>query len=212
MSEGKEATAPQAARTVPTLSAEDFHKLAEGELSLAHAMGISKKEVAQMATVGYFLFQNGKYDQSQTVFEALIMLEPKESYFHTALGAVHMAKENLDEARSEFDKALVINPKDIAALTNRGEVHVRKGDVFAAAEDFQLAVELDPDHKDPFAFRAAVLAIATIEKLQEKGYLKNINLAEMKAGLDELRKPEPEAKAKPPHKSGSKKARGKPNR
>ena len=81
----------------------------------------------------------------------------------TALGAVHLAKENLDVAMNCFNAAIALNEKEIASYVNRGEVYLRLGKVMEAAQDFKRAVDLDPTGKDPLVHRARVLAAAALE-------------------------------------------------
>jgi tetratricopeptide (TPR) repeat protein len=137
-----------------------------GELNLRDYHAINGPEMLQMALIGFRLYEQGKYSEAKTIFSGLIMLEPTEAYYYTALGAVYLAEEELDKARGYFDNAIRLNPKEVAPYVNRGEVNLRDGKILEAAEDFAKAVELDPKYEDPLTQRARVLAAAALEMIE----------------------------------------------
>jgi tetratricopeptide (TPR) repeat protein len=147
-------------------SEERKAKLAKGEINLRDFHAISGPEMLQMALIGFRMYEQGRYREAKTIFSGLIQLEPSEAYYHTALGAVHLAEEDLDLARRAFDMAIVLNPKEVAPFVNRGEVNLRDGKILEAAEDFASAVALDPKFEDPLTQRARVLAAAALEMLE----------------------------------------------
>ena len=147
-------------------SEERKAKLAKGEISLRDYHAISGPEMLQMALIGFRLYEQGKYSEAKTIFSGLISLEPTESYYYTALGAVFLAEEDLEKARGYFDSAIRLNPKEVAPYVNRGEVNLRDGKILEAAEDFAKAVELDPKFEDPLTQRARVLAAAALEMIE----------------------------------------------
>lgn len=138
----------------------------KGEMNLRDYHAISGPEMLQMALIGFRLYEQGKYSEAKTIFSGLISLEPTESYYHTALGAVFLAEEDLEMARGYFDVAISLNPKEVAPYVNRGEVNLRDGKILEAAEDFAKAVELDPKFEDPLTQRARVLAAAALEMIE----------------------------------------------
>jgi tetratricopeptide (TPR) repeat protein len=137
-----------------------------GELNLRDYHAISGPEMLQMALIGFRMYEQGKYTEAKTIFSGLIQLEPTEAYYHTALGAVFLAEEELDQARQYFDIAIKLNPKEVAPFVNRGEVNLRDGKILEAAEDFAKAVALDPKFEDPLTQRARVLAAAALEMIE----------------------------------------------
>jgi len=167
-----------------TSSAKDWKKLlyteervtkwAKGEMTLAELDGVSGPEMMEMAITGFSMYEQGRYREAKVIFDGLAALDPTESYYRTALGAVFLAQEQLDQALAQFDKALELNAKDVAALVNRGEVRLRKGQLFDAAEDFKHAVDLDPENKDPLSLRARALAAAALETLEKRGLASNL--------------------------------------
>jgi tetratricopeptide (TPR) repeat protein len=147
-------------------SPERVEKWVKGEMTLRDLNAISGPEMLQMAIIGFRFYEQGRYQDAKTIFQGLVTLDPKESYYMVALGAVYLATDELDEAESYLSRAIKINGKEVASYVNRGEVHLRKGRVMEAAMDFKKAVELDPEGKDPLTTRAKILAAAALETIE----------------------------------------------
>ncbi len=145
---------------------ERIQKWVNGEITMAELNAVSGPEMLEMAVSGFSLYETGKYKDAQLIFEGLCILDPSEGYYRTALGAIHLAQENLDQAEQCFNRAIELNDKEIASFVNRGEVYLRQGKLLEAAQDFKRAVDLDPQGKDPLSTRARVLAAAALETLE----------------------------------------------
>lgn len=172
--EGRSA-APPPARPPPEelYTPERMQQWLSGQISMQQLHAVHQGEMLEIAVLGYQLFENGKYDEARTIFEGLNALDHKESYYLTALGAVHLAQDNLGPAEQCLNAAIELNPKDIASYVNRGEVYLRLGKVLDAAQDFKRAVDLDPTGKDhnakPLLQRARGLAAAALEAIEAAG-------------------------------------------
>ncbi len=142
-------------------------KYMDGELSGAQFHALNGPEMLQMALIGFQLYEQGKYEESRVIFDGLCLLDEKESYYPTALGAVYLAMDELEIAQKCFDRAIKLNPKEVAPYVNRGEVYLREGKIMEAAEDFKMAVDLDPENKDPLTGRARLLAAAALESIEQ---------------------------------------------
>lgn len=148
-------------------SPERVEKWVKGEMSLQELQGITGPEMLSLAMIGFQMYEQGKFDEAGTIFVGLNALDPKESYYVTALGAVHLAQDNLDAALTCFNLAIQLNDHEVASYVNRGEVFLRQGKIKEAAFDFKKAVELDPQGKDPLTARARVLAAAALEMIRD---------------------------------------------
>ncbi|MBL8949408.1 MAG: tetratricopeptide repeat protein [Myxococcaceae bacterium] len=137
-----------------------------GKLTLSELYKITGPKMLDAAVRGFTLYEQGKYPEAEKAFRALSVLNPKEPYYMTALGAAYLAQEKLDEALRSFTYSISLSGKDIAAYVNRGEVYLQKGMVEEAAKDFKAAVELDPTGNDGVVHRARVLWAAAMEVLQ----------------------------------------------
>ncbi len=158
---------------------EKFKKILDGEATFQDLFELSDEVLLTWAQYGYNLYNQGKYDEAETIFRGLVALNPNVSYYHTALGAVLEAQEKYDDAVEVFNKALELDSNDICALANRGEIYLRQGKIEQAAEDFRRAIELDEKRikeamekgekveADPAAQRARALAKVTYEVFKE---------------------------------------------
>ena len=161
------------------LSKDSVEKLLSGETSFQQLFGLSNEVLLTFANQGYLFYNQGKYPEAETIFKGLAALNPKDPYYHTALGSIRVAQEKYDEALECFEKAIEYDGDFICALVNRGEIRLRKGLVLEAAADFGKAVKLDEqnvkrqmDNKekptpDPAAQRARILSKVTFEVLKE---------------------------------------------
>ncbi|MFZ5470402.1 MAG: tetratricopeptide repeat protein [Myxococcota bacterium] len=143
-----------------------IEKWVRGEMTLQELHAVSGPEMLELAKAGFSMFQHGMFNDAKVVFEGLNALDPKEAYYLTALGAVHLMLEDLEMAERCFNAAIELDDKEIASYVNRGEVFLRQGKILEAAQDFKKAVELDPENKDPLTQRARILAAAALETLE----------------------------------------------
>jgi tetratricopeptide (TPR) repeat protein len=134
--------------------------------SLDAVGSISASEMLEMAALGYSMYEQGKYENAKVIFSGLCALDPRESYYRTALGAVYMVQDELDVAEQLFNAAIALNDREMASFVNRGEIHLRKGRIAEAAADFKAAVSLDPQNRDPLSRRARLLAAAALQSLE----------------------------------------------
>ena len=187
-------------------STDRVQKWLKGELTLQELNAINGPEMLSMAMVGFQLYEQGRLDDAEVIFSGLNALDPRESYYLTALGAVHLAKEDLDMALRCFNQAIKLNNKEIASYVNRGEVHLRQGKILEAAEDFKSAVDLDPKGTDPLTHRARGLAAAALEMIEQaqKGDDGEADKKPAKPAAAPSKKAAPPAKA-PPAKAAKKK-------
>lgn len=156
-----------------TFTPENFEKFRRGEITWGELQGLGLEEAYAIADLGYTIFEQGRYDDAQILFEGLVMANPHDPYFHTMLGAIYGKKEMKERAAEEYGVALSQDPKNINALVNRGELHLQQGKIDQALNDFRTAIELDPKSENPGTVRARALAAATaaiaVKVLAEKG-------------------------------------------
>lgn len=170
--EKKTTGAPSDAKVTPDwekilYTPERVKKYMDGELTGQQLHALTGPELLQVAICGQQMFEQGKYEEAQVLFDGLCLLDDKEPYYPTALGAVYLKMDELDASQKCFDRAIELNAKELAAYVNRGEVFLRKGMVMEAAQDFNVAVELDPQGKDPLTTRARLLAAAALEIIEQ---------------------------------------------
>lgn len=163
----KESTAPA------TFTKDNLIKFVVGEITWAELTGLTMQEAYSFAEVAYNLFEQGKYDQAQTIVEGLVISNPYDGYFHGLLGAIYGRKGMHEEAQEEYSIAIDLDPANLSAFVNRAEIYLQHGEIDKALLDLRKAIELDPKGEKPFGVRARALAAATAsileEALKEKG-------------------------------------------
>jgi Flp pilus assembly protein TadD len=100
------------------------------------------------------------------VFQALVLSNPYDGYFHTVLGAIYQRRGLDIGAIEEYTLAIALDPANIEAWANRGELFMKTGNFQQAAADFKKAIELDPAGANKSANRARALASATYAALK----------------------------------------------
>ena len=151
---------------VDTFSPDRVEKFVMGEATLGQLYGITMDEAYSVAQFGYTFLEQGKYKQAQTIFQALVLSNPYDGYFHELLGSVYQRLGMHTGAIEEYTLAVALDPANIPSWVNRGELFMQKGDFQQAASDFKKAVDLDPAGTHPSANRARALAGATLAALK----------------------------------------------
>lgn len=156
-----------------TMTEENWEKFVMGEITWAQLEGMTMEEAYAIADLGYTFYEQGKYDDAQTLFEGLVIGNPYDGYFHTMLGAIYAKKDMHEEAAEEYSIAIELDPENISAYVNRGELLLQHGEFEYAMDDLKAAIDLDPNGEDPSGIRARALAAATAaiikEILEKKG-------------------------------------------
>lgn len=151
----------------PTMNEESLRKFVLGEMTWAQMQGLTMEEAYSFAEMAYTLFEQGKYDEAQSIFEGLVISNPYDGYFHAMLGAIYARKDMQEEAAEEYSIAIELDPENISSYVNRAEILLQHGEFELAMEDLQSAIKLDPKGEDPGGLRARALAGATAAIIEE---------------------------------------------
>jgi tetratricopeptide (TPR) repeat protein len=146
---------------------DNLLKFVVGEITWAELTGLTMQEAYSFAEIAYNLFEQGKYDQAQTIVEGLVISNPYDGYFHGLLGAIYGRKGMHEEAQEEYTIAIDLDPTNLSAYVNRAEIFLQHGDIEKALKDLKKAIDLDPKGEKPFGVRARALAAATASILEE---------------------------------------------
>ncbi len=139
---------------------ELFMAFLEDKVSMAELKGISREDLFKLAEAGYVKFKHGRYEEAEKIYQALILLDHRNAYFHSVMGAIHQKLNRPIEAIMEYSQALRINKQDCSAYVNRGEIYLRHKNYKKAAQDFRNAIILDTAGKNLWSNRARSLVIA----------------------------------------------------
>ncbi len=139
---------------------ELLYAFLDDKISLAELKGIKRDELFRLSEAGFIKFKHGRLDESEKIFQALIVLDHRNGYFHAMMGAIHQKRGRPIEAIMEYTQAIKLTPKDISAHVNRGELYLRHRNYRKAAEDFRNAIMMDMSGANLWANRARSLVIA----------------------------------------------------
>ena len=165
----------------PNFSDENLTNFVLGKITWAELTGLTMQDAYAFAEIAYNLFEQGKYDQAQTIVEGLVISNPYDGYFHSLLGSIYGRKGMHEEAQEEYSIAIELNPKDLASHVNRAEILLQHGEIEKALYDLKSAVDLDPKGDQPFGIRARALAQATASVLEEAMREKGLDVEKLKA-------------------------------
>ncbi len=130
------------------------------KVSIAELKGISRDNLYRIADSGYIKFKHGRIEEAFKIYQALILLDHRNAYFHTVMGAIHQKMEHPVEAIMEYTQAIRLNRNDPSSYVNRGELYLRHKNYKKAAEDFRVVIIMDMEGKNLWANRARSLVIA----------------------------------------------------
>lgn len=139
---------------------EVLYAFLDDKVSLAELKGIKRNDLYRLSEAGYIKFKHGRLDEAEKIFQALIVLDHRNGYFHAMMGAVHQKRGRPIEAIMEYSQAVKLTPKDVSAHVNRGELYLRHKNYRKAAEDFRNAILADMSGINLWANRARSLVIA----------------------------------------------------
>jgi tetratricopeptide (TPR) repeat protein len=149
------------------ITAEKLEQWVKGEITWAQVEGITMDQAYAFAELGYQLFEQGRYDDAQQIFEGLVIANPYDGYFHSVLGSIYARKDMHEEAVVEYTIALELDDEDLQSFVNRAELLLQHGEFEYAMEDLKEAILLDPDAEDPAGIRARALAAATAGLIEQ---------------------------------------------
>ncbi len=139
---------------------ELLYAFLDDKISIAELKGIKRNELYRLSEAGFIKFKHGRLEEAEKIFQALIVLDHRNGYFHAMMGAVHQQRGRPIEAIMEYSQAIKLAPKDISAHVNRGELYLRHRNYRKAAEDFRNAIMMDMSGVNLWANRARSLVIA----------------------------------------------------
>lgn len=124
---------------------EDFRRSEQRELALAKKLKLTLDDAQDIAEYGYYeLFLEKHYVASRIFFEAMILLNPWNTYYHSMRGEIENSLGNYESALHSYSIAIETDSEDINALLSRGVLLLFKLERKAEARhDFEAASKLD---------------------------------------------------------------------
>jgi Flp pilus assembly protein TadD len=146
------------------ISAQTIDDVLNGKTTLAGALGLSAGVVDVFAVLGSQCYEQGRYQDARTMFQAAIALDQNCYLGHAGLGAVCLVEDDLDGALASLQRAYELNTKDPAVCGNLGEVCLRQSRQAEAVRYLREAAALDATHTNAFANRARGMLLAIPEQ------------------------------------------------
>ena len=97
---------------------------------------------------GTLLFEEGRFEEARTEFEAAQAVTPEDPLPHTNLGRTLIELGDLAGARTAFEQAIELAPQDPTARFNLGTLLSELGDDEGAIEHHGVVVSAHPDWLD----------------------------------------------------------------
>lgn len=163
---------------------EILNAFLEDKVSMAELQGISREKLFLLAEAGYVKFKHGRTEEAEKIYQALIVLDHRNGYFHSVMGAIHQKKNRPVEAILEYTRAIQLDRSDISCFVNRGEIYLRHRNFRKAAEDFRQAIVMDKSGRNLWANRSRSLVIALKRSLEARGRPKKISRKPRPTGKD----------------------------
>ncbi len=114
-------------------------------------------EVRELMDKGYSLTELGYADESLTVYNRVLELEPKSAWAWARKGRTLRLLGRYDEALTSYDRALELNPRFAWAWTGKGQVLERLNQIERALAAHETATELQPGNVWAWYNKAEVL-------------------------------------------------------
>ena len=141
---------------------KELTRLLEGGVTtVAELRGITREELEAVYALAHDYYRTGRYDDAETLFRALTMLDHLNEKYWMGLGAVHQVKKQWDEAVKVY--AMVsgaFDLKNVKAPYYAAECFLAKGDrVNAKAAIEHVKLYADVKTEVGRAFRAKALRL-----------------------------------------------------
>jgi len=112
----------------------------KGQASLKEIVGLDSEELYAISSQGYTFFLQGKIKPARVIFEGLLALDPRNSYFYRALGVIYWREKEPEKALQQFGYAIRVCPHEIVSYIGRAEVLVSGGRFQEAKKDLDFAI------------------------------------------------------------------------
>ena len=141
--------------------------------SLARHNQANASKVLQQA---HHLYQQGKLDQAELHYSAILKAQPKHFEAKHMLGILRFQQGRNAEAVELIDEALMVQPDDASALSNLGIVLRKLGRIEEAVMSFDRALSISPDFAEALFNRGN--ALRDLKRLEDAlaSYDKALNL------------------------------------
>ena len=144
----------------------------EQGLTVAQILGIDKRELEALYTLGSKKYESGEYKAAQDIFVMLCRIDPLSGRNFRALGAAFQMERKYDRALKAYAAAVSIDLDDAASSLHAGECLLLLGkspEARAALEGCLMQAAQDPERYADVRARAQALLAKAGSKPKGKG-------------------------------------------
>ena len=141
----------------------------KGKLNLKDAHGFTDDSMEAVYSIAYNLFQAGRFDEAQPLFQFLCMFDHMKRKYWMALGACRFAQKNYADAAGTYIIAGMYADNDPAPPLRAADCFLAAGNVGQAIETLTQGIKLcggDAKHAD--AKKRAQSILELLEKEAKK--------------------------------------------
>lgn len=142
-------------------SASHIRSLAQqwikGKVTLGQMMDLTPEELYAIASFGYLLFMQGKFDEARVIFEGLIAISPRQAYYYRALGSIYVRLKEPERAIRQYTNALKVEPNNLIAYIQRAEVYVSYKKFPLAKRDLMIVLKRAQGQDNPLVNKARAI-------------------------------------------------------
>lgn len=102
---------------------------------------LSDDAMEAIYSVAYNLYQGGKYEEAQKVFQFLCFYDHFNRKYYMGLGACQQMQKQYDNAIEIFSFATVLDSDDPRPMICIGDCHLAKGDKEKARMSYETSIE-----------------------------------------------------------------------
>lgn len=148
-----------------TFTAENLRRFLFGELTWGQLHAVTADDAFEFAQHAYEQYRAGRYFDAKKIYQALILIDPYDPYYHVMHGASLQMLDERDAALDEYTAAVQLDDRNIQGFVNRAELYLELGRFEDAQRDLQRIRLLDPEGKTAASQRARTLAAAVSNAL-----------------------------------------------
>ena len=100
--------------------------------------GWTEADVYSIASRAHALMVQGRYRESQIIFEGLLAVDPGNSYCANALAALHISQGDIERAIAVLSDALARDPHNLESRARRCESYLMVGRMAEAVQDGEI--------------------------------------------------------------------------
>ena len=114
-------------------------------LAMFPGFALTKPQVGDPLTRAEELVRQGKFNEAEKAFLAILHRDPKSYVVHNDLGALYLQQKRYDSACRELSIAASLNPQEVAIQQNLGMCWFQSNHFVKAGEALEIAERLDPE-------------------------------------------------------------------